>query len=66
MPGVVDSRSGAHADPAQPMDVLLGLNATNGRAKVMSGRCDATETSNTCNMYNGIVILKPSTVDVMS
>ena len=42
MSGMVDF-SGAHADPVHLIDVLLGLNPENGQAKVMSGRCGASE-----------------------
>ena len=31
-------------DPMHPIDVLLGWNPSNGKAKVMNGRCSAAET----------------------
>ena len=37
---------------------------THSTRKVMSGRCGASETPNTCNKWSGIVILKYCTTDV--
>ena len=34
---------GVHADPLYSIDVLLGLNPANGKAKVMSARCGVAE-----------------------
>ena len=62
MSGVVDSS--IHAGPVCPIDVLLGFNPVNWQANVMSGRCGAAETPNTCNTWSGTLMLTPSTVDV--
>ena len=55
--------SGVHADPFNPIYVLLGFNPANGQAKVMSGCCGTTENFNTCNVWSGILMLKHSTID---
>ena len=64
MSGVGDS-SGVHSDPVHPIEVLLGLYPANAQVTLMSGRYGTSETSNACNRWSDIVVLKHSTVDVV-